>query len=216
MNTVQNLDRKISSLGREISKADRAIKDLSKSIASIGKSIARAFTGITGLKKKRKKKKRERSAQRSRKKKLEQKKRSASAARSRAQKALGKVSPYFNADVIDARTTLSGLRFERKLAAERRKYATRLKSDFASSASKRQKLIAAVNADAIIAEFLSIRDEPGASVNDLNKRLREKRDLIEERIVTAAFDKAMDAHLSKVQPDPEPDVPFWRAGTDRR
>lgn len=207
-NTVKNLDKKIAGIGKGIAKAGKAITDLSKGIKSIGKSIAKAFTGITGLKKKRKKKKRARTAQRSKKKKLEQKQRSASAARSRAKKALGKMSPYFNADVVEARTTLSGLRFERKLAAERKKFAAKLKSDFVNSTSRRGKLIAAVNANAIMAEFLSIKDGAAVSAADLNKRLQEKRGFIEEQIVNAAFDKAMEGHMANVKPDPEPEVPF--------
>lgn len=211
-NTVKNLDKKIAGIGKGIAKAGKAIKDLSKSIKSIGKSIARAFTGITGLKKKKKRKKRARAKKEAEKRKLEQKKRSAQAARTQAKKALGKMSPYFNADVVEARTSLSGLRFERKLAAERQKFAEQLKTDFETT-SKRGKLIAAVNIKAIMAEYLTTSDatiDINTPVADLNKRLLEKQALIEEQIVAAAFDKAMAAHMAKVKPDPEPEVPFGK------
>jgi hypothetical protein len=122
------------------------------------------------------------------------------------------LSPYFNADVVEARTSLSGLRFEQKLAAERQRFVKQLKADFANS-SKRKKLIAAVDAKAIMAEFLA---DPATAVDtntpaaDLNKRLLEKQALIEERIVSTAFDKAMETHMANVKPDPEADLPFGK------
>lgn len=210
-NAVKSLDDKIGVLGDGIRQTTKAISDLTGEIKDIGKKIVKAITGITKLKKNRKKKKKTRSAKRAKKSKLEQERTRARGDRGRAKKALGKVSPYFAPKVVEARTKLSGLRYERKLAAARERYAKRLKKDFENS-SKRKKLIALVDAGAITAALLKDTKIASAntntSVSAIKERLLKQQTLIEEQIVTAAFDKAMENHLAKIKPDPEPEIPY--------
>lgn len=217
-NTVKTLDRRIASLGSRIGKTGNEIKKLGKSIKSLGKKIGGLF------KKKKKKKKREKARKEAQKRKLEQQRRSARKARAEAARALGTMSPNFNPAVIDARSALSGLRYELKRAEARTAFARQLKTDFANDA-KRRKIMALVDAKAIIGEHLpasataaSLLAEvagegkaPVVGVNTsfagLNRHLSEKRVLIEEQIVTAALEAAMEKQLASITPDPENTVP---------
>ena len=248
---VKNMDKTIKNLGKEIVKIGKAIEDLGNEIKDLAKKIGDFFAGkISKLKKKKSKEK-------SKKSKLEAKKKRLAKDKKKAAKALGKLSPYFDPKVVDARTEQVALRFEKKLARARETYAKQLKKDLANS-SKRKELMKLVNVDAIIKQHVpeyeyelaggtakkkkkkkigkkrsnpnrrqiqrekrrqakkkrqaSAKAKPKQTaktdVAAVNKKLIEKRALIENQIMGTVFENAMDAHLATVKPDPVAEIPF--------